>query len=262
MNWRSLSVRLPRGAGGIRGFVAAGTIAACLGLAQAAHADTLTIARDYTNYTMGTSVSGHTGGGEWGVSSINGLTPPSMGSGVGISGNVFQSFCLERNETLSPGTYNWSLDTGARNGGVGGATSNFDPIGAATAILFTKFWNGTLTNYGGTGNSYNYTAGSGRVSTAGELQDAIWYLEGELTSSQVDHTSLAWAWAQQALTDAGSSTDIGNVRVLVLTDSGGGNHQDILVLIPLPPAAMLGLGLLSAIGVAGLIRRRKTQALA
>jgi hypothetical protein len=237
----------------------AGALALGLGLAQAAQADTLTVARDYDNYTMGFSESGHTGGGEFAVTQINGLTALSMASGAGISGSVFQTFCLERNEVLSPGTYNWSLGTAAHAGGVGGATNGSDPISAATAVLFTRFWNGTLTNYAG--HSYNYTAGSGRVASAAELQDAIWYLEGELTDSQIDHNSTAWAWAQQALTDAGNSTSIGNVRVLTLTDSSGGNHQDVLVLIPLPPAAMLGLGLLSAIGVAGVIRRRRTQAL-
>ena len=244
----------------LRPAIVAAALATCFGLAQSAWADTLTVARDYNNYTMGFSESGHTGGGEFGVTSINGLTALSMGSGAGISGDVFQTFCLERNEVLSPGTYNWSLGTAAHNGGVGGATNNSDPISAATALLFTKFWNGTLTNYAG--HSYNYTAGSGRVASAAELQDAIWFLEDELTSSQMDHNSTAWAWAQQALSDAGTSTSIGNVRVLTLTDSSGGNHQDVLVLIPLPPAAMLGLGLLSAIGIAGVIRRRRTQALA
>ena len=267
---RTPHVRTPHGRDGsqtrrrvaktLRSAIVAAALATCFGLAQSAWADTLTVARDYDNYTMGFSESGHSGGGEFGVTQINGLTALSMSSTAGISGNVFQTFCLERNEVLSPGTYNWSLGSAAHNGGVGGATNNSDPISAATALLFSKFWSGTLVNYAG--HSYNYTAGSGRVASAAELQDAIWFLEDELTSSQMDHNSTAWAWAQQALSDAGTSTSIGNVRVLTLTDTDGGRHQDVLVLIPLPPAAMLGLGLLCAIGVAGVIRRRRTQALA
>jgi len=233
--------------------------AACFGLSGIARADTLVITRDFNNYTS----TGQFGqGGEWGISSINGLTPPATASGVTYSGNVFQSFCLERNETLSPGTYTWELSNAAHNGGVGGATNGSDPISAATAYLFGLWWNGQLTDLGGTGNSYNYSFGSGRISSALELQNAIWYLEGELTSSQMNQNSLGWAWAQAAISAAGTSESIsaiGNVRVLTLTDSNGGRHQDILVLVPLPPAAAIGLGLMSAMGVVGLIRRRKQR---
>jgi len=227
-------------------------------MSRAAQADTLDIARDYNNYSMTTSSSGHSGGGEWGVLNITGsLSVPAMGSGVAISGNTFQSFCLERNETLGPGTYNWSLSDSAHNGGVGGAVNGSDPISAATAWLFDVYWRGALTNVNGF--SYNYTAGSNRVASAGELQDAIWLLENELTSSQINQSGAGYAWAQAALSAVGNSTSIGNVRVLTLTDSSGGNHQDILVMVPLPSAAMLGLGLLAAVGAVGIARRRRNQ---
>jgi hypothetical protein len=232
---------------------AAALVAACFGMTQAARADTLQVTRDFDNYTNhGTFGQG----GEWGIVSINGLTPPAMGSGVAYSSNVFQTFCLERNETLSPGTYSWSLSSAAHNGGVGGATNNADPISAATAYLFNIWWSGQLTDFGGSGNSYDYSFGSGRVSSALQLQNALWFLEDELTSSQMDHNSVAWTWAQAALSAVGSSTDIGNVRVLTLTDSSG-NHQDVLVLVPLPSAAVIGLGLMSVMGVVGMVRRRK-----
>jgi len=224
-------------------------------MTQAARADTLVVTRDFDNYTSrGTFGQG----GEWGISSISGFTPTAMGSGVAASGNVFHSFCLERNETLSPGTYDWSMSTSAHNGGVGGATNNADPISAATAYLFDLWWAGNLTNFGSGGNSYDYSFGSGRVASSLELQNAIWFLEDELTSSQMDHNSVGWDWAQAALSAVGSSTSIGNVRVLTLTDSNG-NHQDVLVLVPLPPAAAIGLGLMSAMGVVGMVRRRKQR---
>jgi len=233
--------------------------AVAIATTQAAHADTLVVARDYNNYSMGTSSSGHTGGGEWGINSISstsGFAPPSAASGVTYSGNTFQTFCLERNETLSPGTYNWTLSSAAHNGGVGGATNNTDPICAATAYLYGLFYSGQLTNFGGF--SYNYNFGSNRTASAGELQDALWLLEDELTSSQINHSTAGWAWAQAALSAVGSSTDIGNVRVLTLTDSTG-NHQDVLVMVPLPSAALLGFGLMSAVGVVGILRRRKSH---
>jgi len=235
---------------GVSAFVVA------LAAAQAAQADTLVVARDYNNYSMGTSSSGHTGGGEWGIVSINGFTPPSAASGVTYSGNTFQTFCLERNETLSPGTYTWTMSDSAHNGGVGGATNNADPICAATAYLYGLFYSGQLTNFGG--YSYNYTFGSNRTASAGELQDAIWLLEDELTSTQINHSTAGWAWAQAAISAVGSSTSIGNVRVLTLTDSNG-NHQDVLVMVPLPSAALLGFGLMSAVGAVGILRRRKNH---
>lgn len=231
---------------------AAALATACFGLTQVAQADTLVVTRDFSNYTASS-------GGEWGIVSISGLNTPTMGSGVAFSGNAFQSFCLERNEAVSPGTYNFTLSNSAHNGGVGGATNGADPISAATAYLFGLWWQGNLVNFGGSGNSYNYTFGSGRVASATELQNAIWYLEGELTANQISSSSVGWAWAQAALSAVGSSTDIGNVRVLTLTDSAGNPAQDMLVLVPLPTAAMIGFGLLSVIGVVGTLRRRRNR---
>jgi hypothetical protein len=236
--------------------VAAAALAvACFGFARIAQADTLQVATDFNNYTN----HGQFGqGGEWGIVSISGLTPPAMGSGVAASGNVFQTFCLERNEQLSPGTYDWTLSNAAHNGGVGGATNGADPISAATAYLFDLWWSGNLTDLGGSGNSYDYSFGSGRVNSAVEMQNAVWYLENELTDGQIDHSSLGYAWAQAALSAVGSSTSIGNVRVLTLTDqTTGAARQDVLVLVPLPPAAMIGLGLMSALGLVGFLRRRR-----
>jgi hypothetical protein len=233
--------------GAVFGLVAA---AGVFGAAASARAETVVITTNTSNYTMGTSASGHSGGGEWGVSSISNFTVQAMGGGGAFSGNVFQSFCLERNESLSPGTYNYTVSTGASSGGVGGATAGVDPISAATAWLFATWYAGNL-------SGYNYSYGAGRVASAGELQDAFWLLENELSTSHVATTTQAWTWYQAAL-NAGA-TGIGNVRVLTLTDSNGGNHQDILVMVPLPSAALLGLGLMSAVGAVGLIRRRKNH---
>lgn len=116
----------------------------------------------------------------------------------------FQSFCLERNETIGNGsTYSFSIDTAAIRGGLGGQNpvgSGQDPIGNATAFLYRSFRLGTLSNYAynGAGTNASQIAGEGfsiwsqaagtgnnnqearRERAARTLQTAIWFLEGEL----------------------------------------------------------------------------------
>lgn len=226
-------------------------------LATAAQADTISIDRDTSNY------SGSLGGGEDKVLSFSGGVP-SMGSGVGVSGGVFQTFCLESDVGISINTtYNYTVGTGASNGGVSGQTStNFDPLDAKTAYLYTKFWQGTLSNY-------TYTLGSGRASSALSLQLAIWKIEGELVGTlqtAYDNNSQAQSWvteATNAVATGGSwaGKGIDNVRVLNLTDSSGNDVQSLLVLVPVPPALLSGLGLLAGLGGVGLLRRRNRRAL-
>lgn len=127
------------------------------------------------------------------------------GSTVGYAGMAdFQSFCLERNETIGNGaTYQFSIDAAAVRGGLGGQNptgSTTDPIGSATAFLYRSFRMGTLSNYAynGAGLSSSQIAGEGwsvwsvaagtannnqearRERAARTLQTAIWFLEGEL----------------------------------------------------------------------------------
>ena len=47
------------------------------------------------------------------------------------------------------------------------------------------------------------------------------------------------------------------MRVLNLYDDAGNNKQDVLVVVPLPPAALSGLALLAGVGLIGLRRRRR-----
>jgi len=237
--------------------VAAAAIAFALSLLAVAPAEagTITLVRD----TGANGYSGDNGGGEMGVSVFTGADVVPMASNAKVAGSSFQTFCIEKNESFNPGVnYQWTLSAEAHNGGVSGQTGpGIDPISAATAFVYTQFYFGQLANY-------DYTLGDGRKASAAQLQNAIWYLENEISS--LDVNSQAWAWVQQAneATDGDGFQDtwsggIGNVRVLTITDASGGVKQDQLFMVPLPPALYLGFGGLAGLGLMRL-RRRKNSA--
>jgi len=235
-------------------------LASWAAMGQVAEAGTLTVQRN-------SAYQGANGGGEFKVATFkdNGgfdVSVPAQGPGVNIFGGVFQTFCLERNEHLDfqGQDINWEYNTAAINGGVGGG--NPDPLDSRTAYLYDLFWHGTL-------GGYDYTPGAPRRSSATSLQLAIWYLEDELGADAANgvvdihaaynSNAQAQAWVAQA--NANDPGTIGNVRVLNLTrdDQHGLLHQDVLVLtgVPLPSAALLGLGLMSGVGAFEFIRRRR-----
>ena len=109
---------------------------------------------------------GTTGGGEFGIHLKNNANPYA---GNGESAELFQTFCLERNEFIdfhSNGFVIDSISKEAFNGGVGGP--NPDPISAETAWMFFSFTKGTLSGY------------LGDTTSANNLQNAIWGLENEI----------------------------------------------------------------------------------
>ncbi|MCS7090996.1 MAG: hypothetical protein RMN51_03110 [Verrucomicrobiota bacterium] len=85
----------------------------------------------------------------------------------------FQSFSLERNESINGSPWHAYLNTAAVKGGTGGGSP--DPISIGTAWLYKQFAQGQLTGY-------DYTPGPNRIASAQALQEAIWFLEDELTS--------------------------------------------------------------------------------
>ena len=190
---------------------------------------------------------GANGGGEFSMSSLSG--PRLFGD--------FQSFCLELNESLSPGTdYTFDINTAATGGGVAGG--NPDPLDARTAALYEAFANGTLANYDFDNDGDGGQSGDlNRTRTAEALQAAIWEIEQERsiedTTSRQNVRDLANYYVDvlsQQLADAGLGS---RVRVLnMYRADNGAASQDVLVLIPLPQA-----GALAGHGLAGLAVRRR-----
>jgi hypothetical protein len=214
-------------------------------------------------------------GGEYTINPFAGNAP--LGSGVfcgtasDINGNSFQSFCVEYTETISiPGTW-WvsGVTTHSVFGGQAGQ-DGVDELGRATdsldlrtAYLYYNFRQGTLIA------PYDYAPGDGLRGQGGssrELQRAIWYIENEIGANKTPEQALgagtdALAFYEEA-TDAvarGDWNDYHGVRIMnvwkhaTLHDFEH-RSQDMLTLVPVPAAALLG-----AIGLAlvGVVRRRR-----
>jgi hypothetical protein len=169
----------------------------------------------------------------------------------------FQTFCIETNEYIMPPyTARVVISDTAVNESTGlvglpgsgshavlGSKPKGDNLSPLTAYLYTKFAQGTLSNY-------IWTPGVGRSTSAAALQNAIWYIEEEpgilLASGQ------ATTWYNEAVT--ANWTGIGGVRVLNLYDPDTGvRAQDQLYLVPAPAA--IGLGLIG-LALVGWVKRR------
>ena len=153
----------------------------------------------------------------------------------------FQTFCIEMGEYFSPGTtYNVTIsDRVLYNGG---QFPSGDPIKFGTAWLYSQFAAGTL-------SGYDYTYGSGRTASAGDLQLAIWYLQGEvpsLVNGGADGTAFYNAANAEAsalgvvITSAANGT-YGVVALNLWDRSNGAAAQDQLMVIPEPGAVSFGL---------------------
>ena len=211
--------------------------------------------------TISTGVYSSGGGGEFTmkpgtgddgtIAAITGLY-----NSLAIVGGGFETFCLEKNQFFTSGTtYGYTITNGAIPGGVSGG--NPDNISAGTAWLYSQFAAGTLVDYyydsthqGKVGSFGVNLAYSNRVSAAGALQEAFWYLEDEqtLTSTQISNNKfLQLLTTSSALGGAGFSALTGTnsahsdasagqygVGVLDLTvlPPGSGYAQDQLTLLP------------------------------
>jgi hypothetical protein len=217
--------------------------------APALQAAMVTPVNDTSNYSYGN-------GGEFRVlsSDLSWVLPNYVSSTSGTVGTTpyFQTFCIETSEYFSPGTaYSATMSDRAM---YGRQNPGGDPISLGTAWLYSQFAAGTL-------SGYNYTYGGGRVASAGTLQEAIWYLEGEGGANNGFVTMAA-----AAVYNAGYGSDVfananGAFNVLALNLGNPGSVQDQLVVVPEPTTMIAGALLLLPFGVSTLrILRKKYTA--
>lgn len=212
-----------------------------------------------TTVKVGNSTVGTTGG-----PFVATIVSGSIGN-YGVNA-TFPTFCLERAEFFTPnkvytavvsdravsGNNGAVLDPSLPWYGQAGYINTSDVLDPTTAYLYTNFIYGTMTSV-----VNSWTGVNGDLIA---LQDAIWNLEGENVNT--GGATAGMAAALQAAAGLSGWTTIGNVRVMQLWDTSLGAIgtqaaaiQEHLVIIPLPPAILAGLGLLSVV-VGGQLRRR------
>ena len=220
------------------------------------------------NYTQ--SPYGYGRGGEFTVSSDGapGLLLSNSAYVYGTTARVdtrpesFQTFCVETDEYIYSGNQIYvsesfvNGDPGSHAWMGGSNTNGGDNLDPRTAYLYYQFATGNLTGY----NYDNTGSGLTRAQTAGALQRVIWALEDEgggdfsksfmSTDLNGSQQTLAALWLSEA--NGSGWTDIGLVRILqaVTIDAKGnptGYGQDLLYVVPVPAAVLLGvLGLCAA----------------
>jgi hypothetical protein len=199
---------------------------------------------------------------------------------VAKTSSGFETFCVEMNVTFDPGTtYATTISPTMEPGNTA--------LSVGVAWLYMEFASGKLatagTTYGISGANYSYTTGTGRETAADELQDAIWYLSGEInssTSGYVTGSKLLYKFTASsdpyvALVDkifgtsgAEASATAGEFGVDVLnlsTTTGYGADcqtvyaQDQLVYCPVPEAStvMAGALMLLPLGLSAVRSFRK-----
>src|ERR1017187_2059038 len=178
-----------------------------------------------------------------GLDGVINFGPPTYQNGDGGEFNAiasglgsFTTFCLEAQEDIHyppSGPYTYTINTGAVLGG-GGANAidphtglPMDNISIGTAWPFSQFSAATLTLDNGTGTYFD----ANRLANAGELQNAIWFLEDEVGGQNNGYVALAETALSSNL--AGIQVDSnGAYGVVALNLFGGGEPntlaQDVL----------------------------------
>ncbi|MGA3164353.1 MAG: hypothetical protein ABSD77_09215 [Verrucomicrobiota bacterium] len=209
----------------------------------------VTLNQDLSNYSYGV-------GGEFSalpnaaLLSVNPTLAGYASTTAGSTAPYFQTFCIETGEEFSPGSaYNVTISDNILYDG--GLFPSGEPITMGTAWLYSQFAAGIL-------SGYDYTYGSGRTATAGDLQQTIWYLQGEETSlinGGADGTAFYNA-AVSALGGNIANAANGAYGVVALNlwapnedGSNGAGAQDQLMVVPdsinlIPEPSAMSFGLL------------------
>ena len=217
---------------------------ACVFLTAPLYADTVDLTRKY-GYFSGQGGEFIAKPGGWSFDPLE-FYADSSKNVAGTSG-TFQTFCIEAGEDVSvPGTYEVMLSDRAVLGGAG-ASGGGDPISRGTAYLYYQFAGGTL-------SGYDYTPGTNRIDSADALQSTIWWLEEEIANPENVFSTLVlgeFGGAEVAKADNAGLYPVRAMNMYVLGHPGepGYESQDMLTMIPLPGAVLLGVLGLSAAGV-------------
>jgi predicted heme/steroid binding protein len=200
----------------------------------------------------------------------NGGEFTAVTSGLG----TFQTFCIEYNEEFGPGnTYQYNQNSGAVAGGAGVDAIDshtglaMDNISIGTAYLYSQFRNGGL--------------GTLTASQAGQVQNAIWYLENEITLAQLSTMNGVDGTAYYNLAKSGTGTtdttvfndSLGAYGVIALNLFDGAYstqvqnpngqsynvNQDQLAIVPEPTTMIAGALLLLPFGASTLRILRKNR---
>jgi hypothetical protein len=205
-------------------FVTLGVLA--LAVTPIAKANSVTLNQDAYSFSVGGEFSAVTS-----PSFLNNYVASTIVNGG------FETFCIETTVEFTPGTsYNFTL-------------SSVDSLGRnlteGAAFLYYDFAKGILTGY-------NYNNPATRLTEAGQLQAAIWWLQGNQTYSGYPNGATGNPFYDLAVSTLGlanvtkANNGLYGVDVLQLTDATGKSAQNQLVVVSdsSMTIGLLGMGLL------------------
>jgi hypothetical protein len=185
---------------------------------------------------------------------VTGPTAGDWGYNTSMNGKAFfQTFCIEDNEQFTPGvSYNVGI---SQNAMYGDQPPTGDPISIGTAWLYRQFAAGSLAGY-----NYNYGAGRQSAASAGALQQAIWWLEGEGGTKNAFVIAAETALGLNDTTIKSSANGAYGVYAMNLGTAGWVQDQ-LVIVVPEPTTVVAGALLLLPFGASTLRILRKNRAI-